>query len=293
MITNEDDCSATPSVPLFDSNSNTNIASVLGPNDFRCNEFGHICTDPNGVVGRPKRSPPTAGDAAAMVTYTDCHSDDADNYLLRTTDVAAALKGLKNDPSQVLVAAITGPANPYTVFWKPPTSADDSCGVASCPWPDMAHSCMAADGSYADPSVRIIDFVNLFGANGLVLPICQTDFTPSLDKIAMLINQALKPPCINGTIATKPNSAERDCTVVSHTLDSNGNYQPSTVPACGPGVAAPCWNLIADPTNCPGGLIIDPAMLMDPANTTGASQNATVNCAMCIPGTTDAARNCP
>ena len=44
MLTNEDDCSATPGVPLFDTGSNTNIASQLGPPaNFRCNEFGHNC----------------------------------------------------------------------------------------------------------------------------------------------------------------------------------------------------------------------------------------------------------
>ena len=44
MITNEDDCSATPGVPLFDTGSNTNIFSQLGPPaNFRCGEFGHLC----------------------------------------------------------------------------------------------------------------------------------------------------------------------------------------------------------------------------------------------------------
>jgi hypothetical protein len=297
MITNEDDCSASPGVELYDTNSNTNIASVLGPNDFRCNEFGHLCTDPSRVVGRPKRSPPNQ-DVMATVTYTDCHSDDADAYLLRTTDVANALKGLKHDASQVLVAAITGPVNPYTVIWKAPTSTDASCGAASCPWPDIAHSCMATDGSFADPAPRIIDFVNLFGANGLVLPVCETDFSPSLDKIAALINAALQPPCITGTVANKAGTTEPDCTVVSHTADSNGIFHDSTVPWCGPtGGTSPCWRLIA-PTmqamNCgAGNQIVDPAMLMDPANTTGASQNATVNCALCIPGTPDPDRGCP
>ena len=43
MLTNEDDCSATPGVPLFDTGSNTNIQSQLGPpGNFRCNEFGHL-----------------------------------------------------------------------------------------------------------------------------------------------------------------------------------------------------------------------------------------------------------
>ena len=50
MITNEDDCSAAPGVPLFDTGSNFNIASQLGPyRNFRCNEFGHLCDDGSGT----------------------------------------------------------------------------------------------------------------------------------------------------------------------------------------------------------------------------------------------------
>jgi hypothetical protein len=41
------------------------------------------------------------------------------------------------------------------VTWKNPSTADTSCGASSCPWPIIAHSCMAADGSFADPSIRI------------------------------------------------------------------------------------------------------------------------------------------
>src|SRR5262245_31127211 len=50
VVTNEDDCSASPGagpnnrIPLFDTTANTNMASQLGPPaNFRCNEFGHIC----------------------------------------------------------------------------------------------------------------------------------------------------------------------------------------------------------------------------------------------------------
>ena len=93
MITNEDDCSATPGVPLFDTGSNTNIASQLGPPaNFRCNEFGHIC---DGV--HPSRNAPN-NDMAAMVSYTSCASNDAEGYLLSVADTANRIKALKSDP---------------------------------------------------------------------------------------------------------------------------------------------------------------------------------------------------
>jgi len=147
MITNEDDCSATPGVPLFDTGSNTNIASQLGPPaNFRCGEFGHLCDSAAGTAMHPSRLAPN-NSVSAMVSYTNCRSNDQEGYLLSALDVANRLKALKSDPSQVLVAAITGLPAPYTVTWKAPSTSDTSCGAASCPWPIIAHSCTASDGS--------------------------------------------------------------------------------------------------------------------------------------------------
>ncbi len=239
MITDEDDCSATPNVPLFDTGSNTNLMSQLGPPaNFRCNEFGHVCDG-----GHPSRYAPN-NDMAAMVSYTSCASNDAEGYLLGAADTANRIKALKADPSQIIVASIQGPATPYTVNWKAPSTADTSCGAASCPWPVIAHSCMANDGSFADPGVRTAKFVRQFGVNGIVLPICVDSFAASLDRIATLINASLQPPCITSPVARKANSQEYDCTVVSHTSNGVGGTVDATVPSCtANGGAAPCWQL--------------------------------------------------
>ena len=90
----------------------------------------------------PSRNAPN-NDVAATVTYTGCRSNDTEGYLLSVDDTAQPDQGLKADPSQVIVAAITGPATPYTVNWKAPSTTDTSCGAASCPWPEIAHSCTA------------------------------------------------------------------------------------------------------------------------------------------------------
>ena len=164
----------------------------------------------------------------------------------------ARIKALKADPSQVIVAAITGPAGPYTVNWKAPSSADTSCGAASCPWPFIAHACTATDTSFADPSVRVSQFVSEFGANGLTLSICADNFAPSLQRIGELINASLQPPCIIGTVANKPGTQDPDCTVVSHTSNGLGTFVDSPVSACSAnGGVAPCWQLAAG--MCPGG----------------------------------------
>jgi len=239
MITDEDDCSATPGVPVFDTSSNTNLMSQLGPPaNFRCNEFGHLC---NG--GHPSRYAPN-NDMTRMVSYTRCASNDTEGYLLSAADTANRIKGLKADPGQIIVASIQGPATSYTVNWKAPSTADTSCGAASCPWPVIAHSCTANDGSFGDPGVRTAEFVGQFGVNGVVLPICADSFAAPLDHIATLINASLQPPCITSPVARKANSQEYDCTVVSHTSNGVGGTVDATVASCtANGGWPPCWQL--------------------------------------------------
>jgi hypothetical protein len=295
MITNEDDCSASlgpgPNnrIALFDTSANSNLASQLGPPaNFRCNEFGHLCDDGSGTFAHPNRNAPN-NDVAATVMYPSCRSNEAEPYLLGVADTAARIKSLKSDPSQVLVAAITGPAMPYTVGWKAPSTTDTSCGAASCPWPQIAHSCTASDGSFADPSVRIVEFVNQFGANGLVLPICSDNFGPSLDRIAMLINAQLQPPCITQKVAMKAGTQEPDCAVVSHTANGTGGFIDKAVPWCGSGASAPCWQLTAGGQGCGGSIVnVSP----DPGVAMSTAQNATVNCSLCDPMFPDPNRGC-
>jgi hypothetical protein len=295
LITNEDDCSAAPGVPLFDTTANLNMGSQLGPPaNFRCNEFGHTC--PTGVVGpnrtapHPDRNAPNQ-DVTQMVSYDGCMSDDTEGYLLSVKYVADQIKALKSDPSQVLVAAITGPTTPYTVHWKTPSTADTSCGAASCPWPEINHSCTATDSSFADPGVRVSQFVQEFGGNGLVLSICDNSFAPSLDKIAQLINASLQPPCISGTVAMKPGTQDPDCTVISHTSNGTGGFNDQTVQPCSATMnAPPCWSLTAGMC-AGGGQSVN--VSQDPNVSSSTAQNATVNCALCIAGVTDASRGCP
>ena len=144
------------------------------PKNFRCNEFGHICAGMH-----PNRNAP-GNDMTQTVSYADCTSNDTEGYLLSAVDTANRIKGLKDKASQVIVAAITGPSTPYVVHWIPPTSPDTTCGAASCPWPEISHSCGSVDapGGFADPAVRINQFVDQFGPNGLKLPICTEYFGP-------------------------------------------------------------------------------------------------------------------
>ncbi len=284
ILTNEDDCSASPGVPLFDTGSNTNIASQLGPPaNFRCNEFGHLC----GAM-HPSRAAPN-NDVAQMVTYNDCTSNDAEGYLLGVTDTANRLKALKTDPTQVFVASIQGQPTPYTVTWRAPSTTDRSCGAASCPWPAIAHSCTASDTSFADPGVRTAEFVQQFGNHGLQFAICQDSFAPTLERIGEAIGQLLAPACITGQILDDPAKAglQAKCTVTARVPQSNGTVMDRVLPSCvDSGGAGPCWTATREVASCNGNIAV--VITPDPAAPNGI-QWATINCGLCTPGETNPA----
>ena len=278
MITNEDDCSAVSGVPLYDVGSNTSIASQLGPpQNFRCNEFGHLCNDGTGNLVHPNRNAPNA-DVNASVSYS-CTSNDSEGYLLSARGTANRIKALKADDGQVMVAAITGAPSPYVVGWRAPSTQDTSCGAASCPWPVIQHTCTATDGSFADPAVRINELVRQFGANGTTLSICDDDFSPALSNIASEIVEYVNAPCIQGRIAKRPGTTREDCTVTDNTTRGS-------LPACvDSGGAAGCWQLVAGAAACGGGVSVSVEG--------SASQDITVDCTMCVPGMPDPSRGCP
>jgi hypothetical protein len=181
MLTNEDDCSAPPDSGLFDPSSQL-VSDPLGPlASYRCNEFGHLCG------GQPPPRSVPAGQSEVDLGQS-CTSAE-DGRLLRVADVIARTKALKKDPSQIVVAAIAGPVTPYIVKVTPGTTAN---GVTESQ-PVIAHSCVAADSSYADPAVRIRQWTGAFGAKGLFLPICADSLAQPLQQIADAIESNLTP----------------------------------------------------------------------------------------------------
>jgi hypothetical protein len=279
LITNEDDCSAAPGVALYDTTTNRNMASQLGPPaNFRCNEFGHLC---DGAP--PKRNAPNQ-DVNAMVSYASCTSNDDGDFLVAVRDTVDQIKSLKADDGQVMVTAITGPQAPYVVHWRNPSATDKSCGAASCPWPEIGHSCVATDGSFADPAVRISQLVGDFGATGSLLSICEDDFAPALGNIGDNIAKYVNAPCILGQVAKRPNTTADDCTVTDR---DTGNAVPSCADTGG---AGECWQLVAGGPSCTGVSVFVQA---DPTSTDAPPGNLTVQCNMCIAGTPEPERDCP
>jgi len=279
MLTNEDDCSELPGKPFFEVFTNNNVASQLGPPiNFRCNEFGHLCDNGSGNKAPPGRLAPN-NDVNSMVSYASCVSNETGQNLRTVADTASRIKALKADASQVAVMSIQGPTVPYTVTWKAPfaSEGDTSCGAPSCPWPAIAHSCAAADNSFADPGIRTSEFVSAFGDNGLVLPICSDSLGPSMDRAAQLINGLLGPPCIPGLVGMNPATGKPDCKVTERTRSATGMTTTKTVPACADnGNVAPCWSLGAQSSTCLGTVL---SVSVDPSLPASTEASLTYDCA--------------
>jgi hypothetical protein len=298
ILTNEDDCSAPPSTQLYSLNGgDQDLANPLGPlANYRCNQFGHICTDPvTGAVGQPPLKPPTD----AMMTgttptldLTNCISDDtASGRLTPVTQFINDIKALKTVPDdQILVAAISAPAAPYTVEWLPPKSQPGEL------WPAVEHSCGAkggpdvnpeatmnpTDSSFGDPGVRIAQFVNAF-KNSVLASICDPNYARSMTAIATKLGQLITPPCITGQIQ-KDSQGQPMCTVVEHLVDMQNNKKDVALQNCDEnGGALPCWTLTTGGTD--GGVTCSGSQLnvMDPPGTNNNSEDSTVDCSICLP----------
>ncbi len=272
LITNEDDCSAPPDSALFDSSSQL-VSDPLGPlQSYRCNEFGHVCG------GRPPpRSPAGPTDLSGTCVSAE------DGRLLRVADVAAALKKLKpNAPDSVLVAAVTGPANPYVVDVTAPEVADPHL------WPFVEHSCTTKepDGSvtYADPSVRIQQWLSAFGDRGVFASICGDTFQNALINIANGIEGTVDPPCVRGKVldttgAPWTGTTTPDCAIVDHGLNDQDVVVDTALPACATGQergATACWYLTTNAV-CTTGPLVN---INRPDGPSGHDLDSTVSCSV-------------
>jgi hypothetical protein len=185
VVTNEDDCSAPTGSPLFDTKVNTTIDSTYGPiSNFRCNEFGHLC---NG--NRPPRLAPN-GSSTDNVALGGCVSAEETGMLTPLSTIAAQIRSLKAYPeTQVLVGAIAGPKDPYRVRW--------SNGATGGLQPNVAPSCMIADTTSATPAVRLAQWVQMFGGNGIFQSVCSDNYAPSFQRIADLLAASPTPPPVD------------------------------------------------------------------------------------------------
>ena len=106
---------------------------------------------------------------------------------------------------------------------------------------------MSADGTYADPSVRIQQMVDAFGANGRLQNICDADLGGAMPIAAQLESVMSGSPCLDATVIASA------CTFVDQVRAPDGGAHDVPLAACtATGNVAPCWSLPAL-TTCTSG----------------------------------------
>jgi hypothetical protein len=300
ILTNEDDCSATPPTPAYSLNGGQqNIANPDGPiANYRCNggpHGAHLCNDPemgNAMIIPPLNPPSDAAGSPPTLNLDNCQDNETGSSFLKpVSQFVSEIKALKADPdNQIVVAAITAPSAPYSVEWVPELGGQNTQPGEL--WPQVMHSCGAAggddvnpltsqttiDGSFGDPSVRITQFVRSF-QDSVVGSICDPSYAMSMTAIATKISQLITPPCITQTIQNDSND-NPDCSVIE-SVENNNVFQRTTIPYCGTSNnTPPCWTLAIGSGNCTGEFI---HFNDTTQNASAQSVDFTLSCSVCVP----------
>jgi hypothetical protein len=208
LLTNEDDCSVRGDSLLLNPsvNSVTDATGLGALASYRCNEFGHLCD------GAP---PPHGNLPAGGVTLNNCvsaenmgktdpanvdpigHPDPTMGHLWPTVaEFRNFVRMFKANPNDIYVAAIAGPTVGAMGESLYHVSSHTNPAANNEEDPAVDHSCvqMSSDGTvseFADPAVRIKQWVDTFGANGVFYPICGPDLSTAMTGIARGIHSNL------------------------------------------------------------------------------------------------------
>ncbi len=245
-ITNEDDCSAPPDSQLFDP-SQMSVTDPLGPLvSYRCTRFGILCDG---------QMPPmmATGPLQNCVSNDMLAQADEKHSLIPIEFFIDYFRRVKSSPNRVIAASVAAPPMPFSVF------LDGGTG-----FPTLQHSCLAQDGSYGDPAVRLSQVIDSFGARGTQTNICDASFAGAMQVIAQTIGRVLGRQCIDGVLAAAPDFKQPiatpadgavvdpkavSCTVEDvQDLGTPQQKELRTLPSCNPmgQPSGACWALVGD-----------------------------------------------
>jgi hypothetical protein len=153
--------------------------------------------------------------------------------------------GVRVDPSDVILAAITAPPTPVSSDLQngstgaPCSPLSPTCAVT------LVHSCNASDTFYGDPSVRLSAVLNA-SAGSQETSICAMDYTSALQALGMKIVSKIGVACLSSPIL---DSSKPDCIV-----EDRSNVDDSVIDeiqSCAiTNNVQPCWQY-AENDKCP------------------------------------------
>ncbi len=237
FITDEDDCSTAAGSMFGDPTAG--LASPLGPRtSYRCFEFGVTCDD-------------GPADPRAFGTRTGCRANPQSPYLYELDRYVDFLKGLKEDPSMVIVAGVVGKDDERHTVVVGPDPAHPA-------YPRVEPSCFQADSGDPDdgavPPVRLAEFLRSFPNRNTVTSICSATFQDALQNVAVG-GWAIGKPCFPRRLRDRDPEApgpQYECSVVDVRQLHGHRREETVIPACSKGDGArPCWRILPDPQQCP------------------------------------------
>jgi hypothetical protein len=136
---------------------------------------------------------------------------------------------------------------------------------------------MTASGAFAEPPIRLAEFIAKFGDNGTMENICADSFAPALTRIGAALGRKMGPLCLQVAVidaAASPAKLAPGCEVVERVAAGGGMTSETALRRCDPVMGPlPCWDLASN-AQCVGSveLVI---------NRTGASPPGAVVAVRC------------
>jgi hypothetical protein len=166
FVTDEDDCSAKS--PALFAEQQGDACSELGViTSYRCFEHGVRCYDGEG--------------SRAFGPRRNCHPDESSPYVESVAGFADYLRGLKENPAQVIVI----PDERVTAYTTPRLA--DVCGTGG------------REGSGATPAIRMNALMANFGGRASHSSICEGQLSWAMRSVGLVTRgAATRSPCLRG-----------------------------------------------------------------------------------------------
>jgi hypothetical protein len=226
VIGDEDDCSLAH--PGLFSSSQDGVAI-----NFMCTRDGVECTDSPDLTQPGMRN--------------SCHPKANPQYVENVQRYVDFLKGLKEDPKDVIVAGILGDPTPFETIndmTHHETALGPSCHYVSSTGTDQT----------AFPAVRTAAFLEGFEQRNTRTTICKGDLSDGLTQIAALLKIVIADPCFEAQVADlDPDDAglQPDCTVSDMSYRNGEETELAVIPSCVlSSNATPCWRIEEDAVHC-------------------------------------------